>query len=379
VTIPGPGQKITYLKFNLSTIPPLATITSAELELYLYQDISETATVSAYYCSNNNWDELLINWLNAPDYQSTPIYTRSSIAFEGWYSWTVTSAVEKALSNGTLTLILEENYGASCYFFSKDIEHYNEKRPKLNISYEPPNVPPTANFSCSKYNPAIHDTLQFTDMSIDSDGYISSWLWNFCDGTSSTTKNPQHKFNTTGTYNITLEVTDDYGAKNSSSITINVSQPNVSSNIPPTAFFSYFPFTAKIGDKIQFIDYSKDTDGLIFSYYWDFGDGNTSELKNPTKIFNKSGTYSVSLKVTDNNDETTTYTTSITVTASDYNDNPPIPLFIIIPIIFVLAFAMLMVAFFYLRERKRIKTKILEQELEKLREKEQAQNQEKLK
>jgi len=374
VTIPGPGYKIAYLKFNLSTIPYPATIVSAELKLYLNQDISETATISAYYCSNNNWDELLISWLNAPSYESTPIYTRSAIAFEGWYSWNVTSAVKTALSNRTLTLILDENDGASCYFFSKDIDYNNEKRPKLNISYEPPNVPPTANFSYSKSIPMIGDIIQFTDTSYDSDGYISSWLWNFNDGTNSTISNPQHKFNTARTYNVSLEVTDNDGAKNLVTKTINVSQPS-SSNIPPNAFFTFYPFPAKINDTIQFVDFSNDTDGVIYFYYWDFGDGNTSELKNPTKKFDKAGTYSVSLKVTDNNAGTNTYTNLIIITASDDNNNPPIPIFIVITLISVCAFVLLLIALLYWREQKKIRERLRE----RLRQEEQEREREKLK
>lgn len=356
VYVLGPLHKIAYLKFNLSTIPSSVTIISAELKLYLNQDISEIATISAYYCSNNNWNELLINWSNAPSFESIPIYTRSAIAFEGWYSWTVTSAVKTALSNRTLTLILDENYGASCYFVSKDIDYDDEKRPKLNISYEPPNVPPTANFSYSKSNPTIDDMIQFNDTSTDSDGTISSWSWIFGDGISSIIKNPQHKFNATGTYTVTLEVTDNDGAKNSVSKTINVSLLNIHPNIPPTAYFLFTSFDPKLGDTIQFLDDSKDTDGYINNYLWNFGDGNTSKLKNPTYKFNKTGTYSVSLKVTDNNDGTNTYTTSIRVTVpDDDSDGNYTPSLVHILIAFVLAFVLLGIALLYWRDRRKFK------------------------
>lgn len=56
----------------------------------------------------------------------------------------------------------------------------------------------------------------------DPDGTISSYSWDFMDGNLSTKANPSHTFTETGAYLVTLSVTDDLGAKASSSITITV-------------------------------------------------------------------------------------------------------------------------------------------------------------
>jgi PKD repeat protein len=58
------------------------------------------------------------------------------------------------------------------------------------------------------------------------------------------------------------------------------------------------------------------TSGNPTSWYWDFGDGQTTTEQNPIHIFNVEGTYTVSLKVLDNNDclDTETKTKYITVT-----------------------------------------------------------------
>ncbi|AQQ00777.1 hypothetical protein B0W48_13745 [Pseudoalteromonas aliena] len=45
---------------------------------------------------------------------------------------------------------------------------------------------------------------------------------------------------------------------------------------------------------------SNDPDGSIVSYFWNFGDGNTSTSKNPVHTYNAVGEYDVSLTVTDN-------------------------------------------------------------------------------
>ena len=80
-----------------------------------------------------------------------------------------------------------------------------------------PNYPPTANFSHLPLKSTTDDVIQFTDLSSDADGTIVSYYWNFSDGTNSTEKNPYHKYNESGLYIITLKVTDDVGATNTSS------------------------------------------------------------------------------------------------------------------------------------------------------------------
>lgn len=63
---------------------------------------------------------------------------------------------------------------------------------------------------------------------------------------------------------------------------------------------------------VSFTDTSSD-DGNIVSRMWDFGDGQQSSQMNPVHTFAASGTYSVTLTVTDNDGLTDTHSTSITV------------------------------------------------------------------
>jgi PKD repeat protein len=160
------------------------------------------------------------------------------------------------------------------------------------------NVPPTADFTYSPSSPTDFDVIQFTDASADSDGMIVYWSWNFGDGTNSTSKNPQHKYTTPGQYTVVLEVTDNNGAKKSISKIIIISQSE-SSNNQPIANFSFYPSTAEINETIQFTDTSIDTDGTITTYLWNFGDGTNSTNKNPQHKYTTNGTYSITLKITD--------------------------------------------------------------------------------
>ncbi len=81
---------------------------------------------------------------------------------------------------------------------------------------------------------------------------------------------------------------------------------NISSNnqdIYPLGLFNPIPdFTFDYIDfqTIQFHDLSIDPDGDIVNWYWDFGDGNTSNEQNPVHKYNRFGYYTVVLRVTDN-------------------------------------------------------------------------------
>ena len=57
--------------------------------------------------------------------------------------------------------------------------------------------------------------------------------------------------------------------------------------------FGYSPTQPRAGEKVQFTNLA--TDGE--EWEWNFGDGGTSEVKNPSKIYKLPGTYTVTLKV----------------------------------------------------------------------------------
>ena len=165
------------------------------------------------------------------------------------------------------------------------------------------NLPPVANFSHTTSNL----TATFTDTSSDADGTVASRLWNFGDGTTSTATNPTKTYLANGTYSVMLTVTDNAGTANSVSKAVTVAAPNVA----PTANFS----SMTNGLTATFTDSSSDSDGSIVSRAWNFGDGTTSTMTNPSKTYAAAGTYTVSLTVTDNGGATNTKTASVTAVA----------------------------------------------------------------
>ena len=66
-------------------------------------------------------------------------------------------------------------------------------------------------------------TVNFTNTSTDTGGTISSYAWTFGDGGTSTSASPSHTYTAAGTYTVTLKVTDNTGATNSTSKSVTVS------------------------------------------------------------------------------------------------------------------------------------------------------------
>ncbi|WP_368506789.1 collagenase [Colwellia sp. 1_MG-2023] len=92
---------------------------------------------------------------------------------------------------------------------------------------------------------------------------------------------------------------------------------NPSDNIAPTAS-SNGAYSGTVNQSIDFSSQgSTDTDGTIDSYLWNFGDGSTSTLANPSHSYSSIGNYTVSLTVTDNNGAAHTDSTTAAITDSN--------------------------------------------------------------
>jgi len=178
------------------------------------------------------------------------------------------------------------------------------------------NIPPSAKILVDKNTGPAPFTLEFTAEVADSDGIVESYSWDFGDGSTSDLKNPSHTFNNSGTYTVTLTVTDNGGDK-----TTNSTEIYVLDNTPPTAFASASPSNGEVPLIVSFIGFGNDTDGSIASYEWSFGDGSTSNQQNPTHTFTLPGIYSVQLTVTDDYDYQALDTISILVTEKE--NQPP--------------------------------------------------------
>ena len=99
--------------------------------------------------------------------------------------------------------------------------------------------------------------------SSDPDGTIASYAWDFGDGGSSTAANPSYTYTSSGTFHVTLTVTDNRGGTDS--VTHDVT---VATQPPHAAFTSSTNLMTASFDASG----SSDLAGTITSYDWDFGD-----------------------------------------------------------------------------------------------------------
>jgi len=157
------------------------------------------------------------------------------------------------------------------------------------------NLPPNADFTWTANDLAA----QFADQSSDGDGSIIAWSWDFGDDGGSTEQHPAHDYAAAGSYTVTLTVTDDGGASDSTSQTVTVSEP--AANVAPTA---YFTFSCN-GLTCDFNASGSTDDSAIVSYSWTFGDNDTGSGMMPSShTYDAAGTYTVELTVTDDDGET---------------------------------------------------------------------------
>lgn len=118
---------------------------------------------------------------------------------------------------------------------------------------------------------------------------IASYVWNFGDGSSSTQATPSHRYNNTGAYTVTLAVKTINGCVGTYTL------PNaVVLNTRPKALFTAQP---TVGCAQQDIRFNNTSLGEMTSWLWDFGDGTTSDQRNPIHQYSDSGHFSVSLIV----------------------------------------------------------------------------------
>lgn len=184
--------------------------------------------------------------------------------------------------------------------------------------------PPTAQLSASPGGPIPTGTpIQFdASASTDPFGTITSYQWNFGDGQSSIGPSPTHAYSTAGDYTVALTVTDAAGATNTITDAVTVTDR------PPIAAFNPTSATVLAGSSIPFDGtQSSDPDGSITGYAWSFGDGSASTSPQPSHTYMQTGTFTVTLAVTDNSGNASTITHSITVIAP-----PPLQTLVLTPV-----------------------------------------------
>jgi parallel beta-helix repeat protein len=180
---------------------------------------------------------------------------------------------------------------------------------------------PIANFTFSPSNPLTLNSVQFNDTSIDYDGNIVNWTWEFGDGIYSYQKNTTHTYSENGSYQINLTIKDNENGAGTISKNIDVL------NTPPTAEANG-PYSGSVNSTITFnASGSNDSDGTITGYRWDWDNDGTWDtswltINTTTHSYNSTGSYTVKLQVRDNDLATDNDTGTVTISNQTSNSAP---------------------------------------------------------
>ncbi len=132
-----------------------------------------------------------------------------------------------------------------------------------------------------------------------------TYAWTFGDGGTSTQQNPSHTYTSAGNFTVRLIVTDAGGCKDtlilsnyvhSASLGVSFTMSNDFATCPPLA-----------------VNFTNTSSGSVSAFSWNFGNGSTSNLNNPSTLYTYPGVYVVTLSGISTSGCTLTATDTVTV------------------------------------------------------------------
>jgi PKD repeat protein len=121
----------------------------------------------------------------------------------------------------------------------------------------------------------------------DTSSGATAWLWNFGDGGTDSTASSTHTYLAEGIYQVCLQVTNLCQQSDSICDSVAVCTPLVAD----------FGFQQQPGNGLDYA-FTDQSQGVPTSYFWDFGDGGTSNQANPSHTFTQTGPLTVTLILT---------------------------------------------------------------------------------
>ncbi|TKB99009.1 PKD domain-containing protein [Pedobacter cryophilus] len=156
----------------------------------------------------------------------------------------------------------------------------------------------------------VNTNIQFADKSTSADGNLTSWLWSFGDGTTSTQQNPTHLFTKSGTYVVSITSSTQFGCSNTFSKSVIINDP---------AEIDFLDPGACINDVVNFQPVINK--GNVSSWLWNFGDGSNDVVEKvkqlPKHKYLATGSYNVTLQTTSAEGCISSITKTITISGAN--------------------------------------------------------------
>ncbi|MCB0177045.1 MAG: PKD domain-containing protein [Anaerolineae bacterium] len=186
----------------------------------------------------------------------------------------------------------------------------------------PPSEPPKAAIS-GPSTAEVGQAVTFDGAGSQSSNPITSYAWDFGDGSTGSGAQVNHTYTTNGDFTVTLEVTDDQNQTGSTTSPIQVSpQPTP---VPLTANISG-PSQGQVNQSLTFDAQSSTSAAPLTDIQWDFGDGNTdSGNLVVSHAYDAPGNYTVLLTLNNELGQSNTTAQAVVISEPPPANTPPQP------------------------------------------------------
>ncbi|MEO6404603.1 MAG: PKD domain-containing protein [Ferruginibacter sp.] len=242
------------------------------------------------FCAILSFAQPVANFTGSPVSGCAPLivsFTDISLGNPTSWKWDLGNGTISFLQNPSVTYFNPGQYNVKLV-----VQNAQGKDSITRNQYITVNPEPVVNFRASSFTGCFPLNVSFTDLSLAVAGTINSWQWDFGDGSSSNLQNPNHTYTSSGNYNVSLRVSNSLGCFK----TLTRSQFIIITNGVHADFTNNTPSSCAAPVTINFTNLSTGSGVLI--YNWNFGDGNTSGLTNPSHTYVAPGSYTVRLIVT---------------------------------------------------------------------------------
>lgn len=204
------------------------------------------------------------------------------------YSWNLGNGTMSSLQNPGVTYTTAGQFTVTLSVAYANGTSQSVTKPGFIVIF----ANPVTNFTANILNICQGESVQFTDQSTPGSNPITSWLWDFGDGFTSTQINPNHTFTVPGVFPITLVTSDANGCQN-----ILLKPGYILVNPTPNADFTV---NNALGCTAPHnATFTSLPNGPSVSHLWTLGNGATPTTANPTTTYTTPGSYTVTHIVTD--------------------------------------------------------------------------------